>query len=163
MTAGDAPGFQALRLRALSEHPEAFGAALADEQGLTNEQVAARLAAKDENDFILGAFVGDALGGMVSLARRDGQKRQHRATISGMYIAPEHRQLGLGRALMGEMIARARQIDGLEMLLLGVSGGNDAARRLYAASGFEPHYVDSQALKIDGKYVDLEWMRLVLR
>jgi ribosomal protein S18 acetylase RimI-like enzyme len=158
----DAADYQTLRLRALRDHPEVFGASLRDEEEQTVEQVAGRLAAKTPEDFILGAYVETGLSGMLGLARREGAKRCHRAIISGMYVAPEQRQSGLGRALLGEAIRSARTLDGLEILLLAVAVGNEPARRLYVSAGFEPHYVDWHALKVDGAYIDLEWMRLVL-
>lgn len=162
LAAGDAAGYQELRLRALRDHPEAFGAALEDEDGQSVEQVAVRLAGKTNEDFILGAFVGQGLGGSLSLTRRDGLKRRHRATIAGMYVAPEHRKLGLGRALLEEAIRSVRLLDGLEIILLAVAVGNDPARRLYESVGFEPHYVDWHALKVNGADIDLQWMRLAL-
>lgn len=162
LDAGDAASYRALRLRGLRDHPTAFGAAYQDEEGQTVEQTASRLAAKNDEDFILGAFVGAELGGLISLVRREGAKRRHRATISGMYVAPEYRTLGLGRALIDEAVRRARLMDGLEFILLGVAVSNDPARHLYESVGFEPHYIDRRALKIDGAYVDLEWMRLAL-
>jgi ribosomal protein S18 acetylase RimI-like enzyme len=79
-----------------------------------------------------------------------------------MYVAPEHRMLGLGRALLAEAVGRARRMDGVEMVLLAVAVGNEPARRLYESMGFESHYVDRHALGVEGIYVDLEWMRLPL-
>lgn len=159
----DAGAYQAIRLRALRDHPEVFGASLTDEEGQTVEQVGARLAARTPEDLILGAFASGALCGIVGLAQRDGAKRRHRAILSGMYVAPEQRKAGLGRALLEAAIRRARTLDGLEIILLAVATGNEPARRLYVSLGFEPHYVDWRALRVDGGYVDLEWMRLMLQ
>ena len=43
LAAHDAPVYQPLRLRALREHPEAFGSSPEDEQPLPLEQVTRRL------------------------------------------------------------------------------------------------------------------------
>jgi len=44
-----------------------------------------------------------------------------------MYVLPERRGQGVGKALVQELIARTRQIDGLEQLLLAVVTTNRTA------------------------------------
>jgi ribosomal protein S18 acetylase RimI-like enzyme len=54
-----------------------------------------------------------------------------------MWVAPEHRMRGVGRALMDSAIAWARGI-GASALILDVTAGNGPARRLYQRAGFTP-------------------------
>jgi ribosomal protein S18 acetylase RimI-like enzyme len=53
----------------------------------------------------------------------------------GIAVGKAHRGRGVGRKLMDELIARARSAR-LRGLSLSVEDGNEAAARLYAATGF---------------------------
>jgi RimJ/RimL family protein N-acetyltransferase len=64
---------------------------------------------------------------------------------------------------MEELLKRARTQAGLERITLIVAGGQAAARELYSRLGFESYGFEPQALKIDGSYVDDEYMMLRLR
>lgn len=55
----------------------------------------------------------------------------------GTYVAPEARGQGVGHRLLEALIDEVRAWDGVERLTLSVVERADAARRLYAALGFE--------------------------
>ncbi|HVX06461.1 ribosomal protein S18-alanine N-acetyltransferase [Humibacter sp.] len=59
------------------------------------------------------------------------------ADIQTIAVAPEARRLGLGRALMNEMIAEATRL-GAREIFLEVRADNPDAQRLYSTLGFEP-------------------------
>jgi ribosomal protein S18 acetylase RimI-like enzyme len=161
VTVDDAEEFRALRLRALREEPEAFGSSWEEESQRSLEQTIARLQASDT--IALGGF-DDAgkLVGMVRLWREDGIKTHHKANIISMYVAPEVRGLGLGRMLLDAAIARARATPGIEQLVLAVVTVNAPARSLYRAAGFEVYGVEPRALKLGERYLDEEYMMLIL-
>ena len=79
-----------------------------------------------------------------------------------MYVAPEARGRHVGRALLDEIVRRARTLPGLEEVVLAVTVGNEPARRLYLAAGFVPYCVEPRFLKIGEQYWDIEWMALRL-
>ena len=58
------------------------------------------------------------------------------AHLTSIAVHPEWRGRGLGRALMGEMLALARSL-GVRAMTLEVRPSNLPARRLYASLGFE--------------------------
>jgi GNAT superfamily N-acetyltransferase len=60
------------------------------------------------------------------------------AYVAELYVRPEARSRGLGRALLAEAerLARAR---GLRRLLIGVVVGNDRAQAAYERFGFAPY------------------------
>ena len=68
LDATDAAAFQALRLSALLDTPEAFGASHEEELALTPAQVAERFAEAPAQG-VFGAFDGQTLVGMAGLAR----------------------------------------------------------------------------------------------
>jgi len=156
VTEADVDGFRALRLRALAEEPESFGASAEDFAAMAMPDVAARLRTTGDA-FVLGAFLPD-LAGMVGFAREGGQKRTHKGFIWGMYVAPEARGQGVGRALMTDALTRAAALPGLEQIHLGVVTTNAAARALYRSLGFSAYGTERRALKVGDRYVDEELM-----
>ncbi|MDQ3588856.1 MAG: GNAT family N-acetyltransferase, partial [Actinomycetota bacterium] len=81
LAAHDAPVYQPLRLRALREHPEAFGSSPEDEQPLPLEQVARRLEDTSGNSVSFGAWLDGQLVGIVSLYRSPRPKTRHKALL----------------------------------------------------------------------------------
>lgn len=55
--------------------------------------------------------------------------------LAELYVAPDHRRRGLGRALMEEAMRQARA-KGADMMDLGTSEGDEAALALYRSLGF---------------------------
>ncbi|MEO8612612.1 MAG: GNAT family N-acetyltransferase, partial [Chloroflexota bacterium] len=135
----DAAAYQAVRLRGLREHPEAFGSSLEEEADTPLEKTAQSLAKSLPNNPLFGAFVDEELVGLIGLFRASHLKMRHRATIGAMYVAPEARQQKLGRALLDTALEYARSLEGLEDVVLAVTVGNDAARALYASAGFQSY------------------------
>lgn len=160
LTGSDATRYQPLRLRALREHPEAFAVAFEEEQQFSLETVAHRLQQSTAERYVLGAFDGEELNGLLHFRRWEGLKIQHRASIGGMYVPPEYRGRGIGKALLLDAITRAQTLSGLEDLILAVTVGNERARALYVAVGFTSVAVEPRYLKVGEQYFDIEWMHL---
>ena len=167
LTATDAAAFQALRLRALRENPEAFGSTYADEVNRPVDAVAARLGADPTESVVLAAAraPGAPLAGVVGCYREGGRKRRHVGVVWGMFVAPEARGRGLGRALLVALVAEARAWPGLEQLTLTVVPENAAARALYVRHGFRSVGLAARALRDEVRYYDLEslWLPLDAR
>ncbi len=159
ITAADVAAYQAIRLRALQEHPEAFGSDYADECRRSLAEVAERIQDLPER-FILGAWQDTNLIGIVAFGQAPGQKVRHRGSIGGMYIAPAARGRGIGRTLIDALVQRARPLPYLEEITLAVTVGNAAARALYVAAGFVPAHVEKRYIKLADRYYDIEWMTL---
>lgn len=162
LRADDAVAYHAQRIRALREHPEAFGRT--PEEVDSVEVWAARLREDlaSENDLMLGAFEGDALVGVAGVYRERAVKHRHVAYLWGVYVVPEQRGKDIGRALVMEAIARVRAWRDLEYLWLDVNTVNTPARTLYASIGFTGAAVKPRSLKVAGRYYDEELMVLDL-
>src|SRR5881296_2401614 len=89
----DVASWWALRLRALRDHPGAFGSSYEEARDRPLEMVRADFAARNTGpeSVVVGAFDGDSLLGMVGCFREQGAKERHKAFIWGMYVAPEAR------------------------------------------------------------------------
>ena len=160
----DAETFWALRLRAVREHPEAFMVSYEEDSAVPLEQVRTRLAAQSPaSQLILGAFLEGRLVGMVGLAREPLLKIAHRAHIWGMYVVPEVRGRGVGRRMLEEAIAAARNMAGVEQLHLSVLEGNGAASALYDAMGFQSYGVVKRSLRVGDRYYDEDLRVLTLQ
>jgi ribosomal protein S18 acetylase RimI-like enzyme len=160
LTETDAVRWRDLRLRMLREHPDAFGTSYEEALASPLETYAQRL--RDPERWTLGALEGEQLLGSVGLRREAGAKDRHKAMIWGMYTAPEARGRGIGKALLGEAIARARAMPGLEQIGLAVTTHNTAARNLYTSLGFQTYGLERHALKLGDRYLDEELMVLWL-
>jgi ribosomal protein S18 acetylase RimI-like enzyme len=145
----DAQGYRALRLRALRDDPAAYLTSAEEYEARTLADSAARLS-PTPNRFTLGAFVDGELRGMTTLVRSESPKQRHRAEVFAVYVAPEMRGLGLGRALLDELIRQARSMPELDVLNLSVTESQTAARRLYERLGFTVWGVEQDALRENG-------------
>jgi len=145
----DQPGiFRDLRVEALREPPDAFGASYETEAMMPLEFFAGRLA----GNTIFGGFRGDELFGTAGFMIEAGLKRDHKGLLWGMYVRPAARGTGLAGDLVRAVIDHAR--DKVELIHLTVVSDNTSARRLYTSLGFEEYGVEAKSLKVDGRYLD---------
>lgn len=79
-----------------------------------------------------------------------------------MYVNPSARKQKLGHLLMTELIVRAKQSPGLEILNLAVFSDNLPAIRLYQSLGFTCYGTERNAVKLNGSYLDEDLMTLPL-
>ncbi len=156
----DAEVYRTLRLEALERDPRAFGRSLEEYRKEPLETVRIRFESPDATT--LGAFVDSELVGMASLVRRSGQKERHKADIYGVYVTKSARGRGFSRALLTGLLEKAREMPGLEQVMISVSVTQHAARGLYASLGFVRYGLEPRALKVDDEYVDEEHMILML-
>lgn len=94
-----------------------------------------------------------ALVGRLSLSRDPHSASQHVADL-GLMVAASHRRRGLGRALLDQAVAWAREHE-VEKLELHVFPHNEAAIALYEAFGFEREgYRRRHYRRSDGSFTD---------
>ncbi|MET1414420.1 GNAT family N-acetyltransferase [Roseibium sp. HPY-6] len=124
--------YQAVRLRALRDTPNAFASTYADEEAFLEKNWRRRLTSGAQT-FI--AVLGDKdVGSVTGAARRD---RDGVAGLFGMWVAPEARGRGAGSLLVQRVIDWASAA-GFEQVFLDVADSNHAAIKLYEKAGFRP-------------------------
>ena len=120
---------QRLRLAALRDSPDAFGSTFEDEVQRPPEWWIDRLQSSGSTTFI--AVDPDDAG----LAVLGPFLSHHDCGVFAVWVAPAHRSLGVGDALMKSVIEQAR-CWGVGRLVLQVGRHNLAAQRLYLRHGF---------------------------
>lgn len=136
---------RAIRLQALADSPTAFGSTLAETLSRPEQHWDARAAENAAGDTSIMAIAEDAGKwiGLVGGYREefDGQPCVH---LISMWVNPAYRCRQIGRRLVGEIVAWARE-RGVRRVILGVTEGNGPAISLYERCGFvmtgqaEPH------------------------
>jgi ribosomal protein S18 acetylase RimI-like enzyme len=158
----DLDAYFQLRLRGLAEHPEAFGQSHAEAlaKGAAQHEAMLEGKAAAEGNFILGASLpaNGPLVGTIAMVRSSGERKQHKASVVGMYVVPEASGQGVGRALLEALLARAARIDGVRQLELIVTSTNVAARGLYESLGFVAYGREIDALRVGSEYHDADLM-----
>lgn len=154
----DAPAFRQIRLQALHEHPEAFGASWEEEQ----DQPESRFAERLENGHVIGGILGEnTIVGTIGISRSKGQKTQHIGSIWGMYVTPAARGKGLARQLLNAAMAEFGP--SVRSVRLCVESNNDPAIKLYESAGFKRWALEAEALKVGDTFHDEILMRLDVR
>ena len=124
-----------LRLRALSDAPDAFGRTFEGESQVSDDEWRSRVRnfASDPDMVAFVAEIDGAPGGMAA-CRIDPDDRSL-AWLFAMWIAPHARRRGVARALLDRAVAWATD-HGATELHLTVTNNNDIARALYDSLGF---------------------------
>jgi ribosomal protein S18 acetylase RimI-like enzyme len=156
----DAAAWWAIRLEALQAEPFAFGKAVEEHQATPVETIAERFRDAPECDLHLGAFENGNLLGTATFIRDKGVKDRHKGHIYGVYVSSANRGKGIGRALLVELLERAKRDPSLEQILLAVATIQTAASALYSSLGFETFGIEPNALKVGSNYVDEDHMIL---
>jgi ribosomal protein S18 acetylase RimI-like enzyme len=158
----DAESYWKLRLKALKNHPEAFGTSFEEALAKENpiEQTAKNLSS--DTSITFGAFDKEQLIGMVTLLLNSKPKMRHKAEIVAMYVDESYRKNGAGRKLLVKAIETARKYGYIEQLLLQVTAINDPAKKLYESMGFKTYGTEPKAIKVGETYYDENLMILFL-
>jgi cyclohexyl-isocyanide hydratase len=144
-------------------------------KGLVEDGANFRISPEDERDalfptlgtpdsFTLGAFEDQRLAGIVSFQRegRDRVKLRHKGLLFRMYVDPQFRGKGVGRALITTLLGRVATLGDIEQINLTVVSSNPVAKKLYEQFGFVSFALEKNALKWKGHYYTEEQMVLFL-
>ena len=159
LTNAQANQYKAFLLTGLRDHADFFRLTAADEQDAPFPTIGTEdsftLLATDETDTWLGVVSFEREG-------RNRQKLRHKGLLFRMYVAKTAAGQGIGRALIEQVIGRARQLPALEQINLTVATHNIRARHLYESLGFVCYGTEPNALKLNGSYADESSYQLML-
>lgn len=126
--------FKSVRLRALQEAPYAFGSTYAKEAEFDDAEWVRR-AERWNGERGIGFLAMDGSDGCGIAGAFLDSNDATQAQLVSMWTAPTHRQQGVGRMLVNEVLAWAR-LRSARTLLLMVTSNNEAAMRFYEKLGF---------------------------
>ncbi len=135
MEASDWETYRTVRLAALLDTPEAFGATYADEAARSADAWETVVRDRCESGLSatwLAELDGEVIG-LVGSFRVDAE--QTGAELVSMWVAPSARGHGVARRLVDAVLGWARDAS-LSDVSLWVTRGNDAAHALYVSAGF---------------------------
>ena len=127
--------YKTLRLQSLSDSPDSFGATLASEQALNDDEWSARLdySVRGMHGVLFIALLNNnPIGLACSVTHSRTSQDGH---IYQMWISPKARGLGIGHQLLTHIINWAKN-EKLKRLSLAVTTTNIVALKLYQALGF---------------------------
>jgi RimJ/RimL family protein N-acetyltransferase len=156
LTPGDAEIVKALRLEALTLHPDAFSSDPERDHVLTLEQWRERLMPGRW----FGAYVDDELVGMVAYVPESSRKMAHRGNLGSMYVREAMRGTGAADALIEAALTDASAT--LELMTLTVNAENLRAVRVYERHGFASVGSIPDAMRVNGRSYDevIMWRRV---
>ena len=154
LTGNDLPSYRILRSEMLKLSPHAFGLTPTEEAAESIDSLQRRLGCpiKRSAAWVLGGFIETRLVGCVAVSRAPHTKASHIASLWSLYVVPEARSHGLGRALVREAIGHAKVDPRIRRLELCVSTASQHAIALYTSLGFERWGTQPDALQVDGVF-----------
>lgn len=144
--------YRELMLQAFELAPDAFVSTAAEKQAEPESYWVKRIADPKGAGVAFGAFDGPTLIGTVALELSVKPKTKHKATDIGMYVAPQARRIGAGRALLAAAVEYANAREGTLLLTLTATEGNTPAIELYTRGGFECVGVEPMAIHTAAGY-----------
>lgn len=141
-------------LEAYERHPDAFTSSVTERAALPLSWWESRLADEPEpRELVIGAFRDGQLAGVAGMSFETREKARHKATLFGMYVLPRFRHGGVGRALVGAVLDETRARDGIKVVQLTVTRGNDAAQLMYERCGFVTFGIEPFAVAVGPVFV----------
>jgi len=135
LRADEAALLKALRLRALADAPDAFAHTHAEISARPNsywDDMTRSVTEPGRNLMLVAEETQGPIGMAFGIVDRDRPARAH---LGGMWVEPDVRHRGAGRALADGVIAWARE-RGFAEMVLWVTEGNKPAIALYERLGF---------------------------
>ncbi len=144
----DVEAYKAIRLEALQNAPHAFGSSVEEEKKDPERFFKNRILETP----ILGLLIEEKLEGIAGYALHKAIKRQHIASIWGIYVRPEFRGRKISKRLIEQILSKLPE--SIEQIYINVESSNTVAKTLYESLGFEEYGMEKRALKIGNKYYD---------
>jgi ribosomal protein S18 acetylase RimI-like enzyme len=128
--------YREIRLESLRTEPRAFGSTYAETLQRSPEYFQGRLAdaTRGETSWLLFAQAGDRLVGIIGAFL---DKDTYKADVISVYVSPDWRKHGVGRALMAAILDTLSRVPTIQVAALTVNAKQSAALALYQSFGFK--------------------------
>ena len=142
----DAPRYRKLMLEAYELAPDAFTSTAEERAREPDSFWVKRISDPTRLTEAFGAFEGEELVGTVALEFSAKPKTKHKALVIGMYVTEAARGRKAARALLDAAIESAKAREGILLLTLTATEGNEPAISLYRSAGFEEFGIEPMAI-----------------
>lgn len=116
---------------------------------------------KDNHPLIVGVEDGE-ITGYASLSEYR-QKEAYKTTVElSIYVSPNHRKKGVGRALMAHILEMAKNDERTHCVVSVITAGNEASTKLHAEFGFTYCGTIPEVGAKFGRMLDIENYALIL-
>lgn len=145
-----------VRLAGLVESPAAFTTDADAWRSASRERIERHLQLNQDGSetLILGAWLDAELVGLIGMNREQRPSVSHKASLWGFFVLPPHRQRGIGRTLLTEIVSLAKTMPSLRQIRAGVSTSSGEALSLMERSGFQKFGLERDARQVDGHFHD---------
>ena len=157
----DIDAYRAHRMEMLRDSPDAF-LTTAEQQAMRPREFDLKRITDNVNSadsYLIGGWKDDLLVASMGVFRSTAPKRRHICQIAAVYVTPSQRGQGIGGRLFDMLVDHAtNEMNGIEIIHLGVASHNAPAIALYRSRGFERYGTERHAMKWQGSYVDEDLM-----
>lgn len=129
---------------------------------LEEEETAIEKINESENQVMILAFDQDRVVSVANLSSSSRPRMKHFATL-GISVLKDYWRQGIATHMMELLMEYAEKNETLEVIRLDVRSDNTHAIHLYEKFGFEKYGVFKEEMKINGKYISTDNMRVLLK
>lgn len=156
LTEQDLLSWKLIRLKALKECSEAYGASYEEQKDCGDDFFLKQI----QETTLFGAFQDGQLIGTIGLAIHDSEKIKHKGSIYAVYVHPNYRSKGVADKLLEHVIGYTKAF--LLQLNLSCAVQNQAAFNFYKKHSFKLIGTEPLSLKVGDTFYDEHLMVLQL-
>jgi len=110
---------------------------------------------------VVVAVVDEAVVGFGSLSRYRDRPGYAATVEDSVYVASGHRRMGLGKAILSELV-RLAAVRGFHSIIARIGGGGEPSIRLHAACGFTVVGVEKEVGRKHSRWIDVTVMQKMI-
>ena len=151
----DSGSLLALRLEALTLHPESFAADF-EKTRVDGEKAWVKIItgySRNNSGAVVIACASEKLVGMLGIVRGHWPKTAHTAILWGVYVQSDWRGYHIAEAMINYCVAWASP-NGVSVIYLGVNTNNTSAIQCYTRCGFYTYGTEPRIIFYNGTYFD---------
>jgi phosphinothricin acetyltransferase len=127
----------------------------------TAEEQRRWLAARDGAHAVVVATLDEDVVGFASLSPWRGRPGYSTTVEDSVYVGRSHQGLGVGYALLAELLAVARR-HGFHAVMARIAAGHRPSRALHERFGFEHIGTEREVGRKFGRWIDIDLLQLLL-
>jgi L-amino acid N-acyltransferase YncA len=158
--------FRILRLKALKEEPKAYGIAMEDEIGKSDEEWKSLCLDAFEGNgkwFFVAEHEGKLIG-MLGATQLFGRYMQHQVEICSAFVEAPFRRQGVLTDLYNGLERQLQEVSHLEQMIVWVTlHENQSSKYVFEKFGFKLAGTLSKTVKFENKYYNCCWLEASLK